>query len=104
MIFIETPTFTEDVKQLLSDECYGEFQLYMCGNPHAGDVIRGTNGLRKVRWAGDGGGKRSGVRIIYYHISSAFEIRLILIYRKGIKDDLSPAEKKVLCELNKRWK
>jgi len=42
--------------------------------------------------------------VIYYHISAAYQIRLILIYRKGIKDDLSPAEKKVLIELNRGWK
>ena len=44
------------------------------------------------------------MRVIYYHLSAAYQIRLILIYRKGIKDDLSPAEKKVLSALNKGWK
>jgi mRNA-degrading endonuclease RelE of RelBE toxin-antitoxin system len=104
MIFIESPIFTEDFKELLNDESYGEFQEYLAENPTAGDVIQGTNGLRKIRWAANGKGKSGGVRVIYYHISAAYQIRLILIYRKGIKDDLSPSEKKILNELNRGWK
>ncbi|CZG73141.1 TPA: hypothetical protein ACJT8G_000869 [Legionella pneumophila] len=49
MIFIEIPIFTEDVKELLSDEEYAEFQEYLADNPLAGDVIQQTGGLRKVR-------------------------------------------------------
>ncbi|NWB86419.1 hypothetical protein [Pseudomonas gingeri] len=103
MIFIESPIFTEDLTALLSDESYSEFQEYLAENPSTGDLIQGTNGLRKVRWAANGKGKSGGVRVIYYHISEAYQIRLILIYRKGIKDDLSPAEKKILSDLNKGW-
>jgi len=44
------------------------------------------------------------VGVIYYHLSAAYQIRLILIYRKGIKDDLSPDQKKILSALNKGWK
>ena len=47
MIFIETPIFTEDVKELLSDEEYAEFQKYLADNPLAGDVIQQTGGLTK---------------------------------------------------------
>ncbi|MES2818717.1 MAG: hypothetical protein V4812_07000 [Pseudomonadota bacterium] len=104
MIFIETPIFTADLKALLSDDEYGDFQEYLAINPQAGDVISGTGGLRKVRWAAKGKGKSAGVRVIYYHVTAAHQIRLLLIYRKGIKDDLSEDEKKVLRELNKGWK
>jgi mRNA-degrading endonuclease RelE of RelBE toxin-antitoxin system len=104
MIFIESPIFTEDLGELLSDESYREFQEYLAENPTAGDVIQSTNGLRKVRWSANGKGKSGGVRVVYFYLSAAYQIRLILIYRKGIKDDLSPAEKKVLAELNKGWK
>lgn len=103
MIFIESPVFTEDLAALLSEESYGEFQRFLAENPTAGDVIQGTNGLRKVRWAVQGRGKSGGVRVIYYHLCRAYQIRLILIYRKGIKDDLSVVEKRVLSEINRRW-
>ncbi|WP_341958558.1 hypothetical protein [Pseudomonas sp. RC10] len=103
MIFIETRIFTQDLGELLTDEEYQAFQAFLAQNPLAGTVIQGTGGLRKVRWSSQDKGKRSGVRVIYYHVSLAFQIRLILIYRKGVKDDLDAQEKKILKELNSRW-
>ena len=103
MIFIETPIFTEDVKQLLSDEEYAALQQHLANEPDAGALITHTGGLRKVRWAVQGTGKSGGVRIIYYHVTAGAQIRLILIYKKGIKDSLSDAEKAVLRKLNERW-
>ncbi|HHT9886783.1 TPA: hypothetical protein ACT9K1_001802 [Legionella pneumophila] len=100
MIFIETPIFTEDVKELLSDEEYAEFQEYLADNPLAGDVIQQ---MRKVRWSFQGKGKRGGVRIIYYYVTPASQIRLLLIYKKGIQDDLTTDQKKMLRQLNERW-
>ena len=59
--------------------------------------------MRKVRWTVKGRGKRGGTRVIYYHVVAASQIRMILIYRKGIKDDLTPKEKVVLRKLNEEW-
>ena len=56
-----------------------------------------------MRWTNGGGGKRGGVRVIYFHAVSQNQVRLLLIYRKGGKDDLSAAEKKVLRRLNENW-
>jgi len=96
MVFIETPIFTADVCALLSDEEYSALQQHLVVMPNAGDVIAGTGGLRKVRWTVAGRGKRGGTRVIYYHVVAQAQIRMILIYRKGIKDDLTPKEKTVL--------
>jgi hypothetical protein len=103
MIFIETPVFTRQVRELLSDETYSALQCHLALNPRAGDVIQGTGGLRKVRWAATGGGKRGGVRVIYFHVAADSQVRLLLIYRKGVKDDLTAAEKKTLRRLNEDW-
>ena len=103
MIFIETPIFTEDLKGLLSDDEFSEFQKFLTNNPAAGDVIQQTGGLRKVRWAANGKGKRGGVRVIYYHITADCQIRLLYIYRKGVQDDLTEEQKKILRKLNERW-
>ncbi len=62
--------------------------------------IQHTGGLHKVRWLSRGKGKRGGVRIIYYYKVDISHIRLLLIYKKGIEDDLSESEKKVLRALN----
>lgn len=103
MIFIESPVFTADVKELLSDEEYAALQAYLACRPDAGDLLTQTGGLRKVRWTCQGRGKRGGTRVIYYHVVAQAQIRMILIYRKGIKDDLAPKEKAVLRKMNEDW-
>ena len=103
MVFIESAVFTRQVRELLTDEEYTSLQWQLALYPKAGNVIQNTGGLRKARWASKHGGKRGGLRVIYFHAASQNQIRLLLIYRKGVKDDLSAAEKKVLRELNKNW-
>jgi mRNA-degrading endonuclease RelE of RelBE toxin-antitoxin system len=103
MIFIESPIFTADLKELLSDEEYTRLQAFLVKDPEAGDLITQTGGLRKVRWTSEGRGKRGGTRVIYYHVVAKSQIRMILIYRKGVKDDLTPREKAVLRKLNEAW-
>lgn len=103
MIFIETPIFTEDVSSLLTDDEYADFQQFLAKNPLAGDVIQQTGGLRKVRWVSGGKGKRGGVRVIYYHVTADSQIRLLLIYKKSIQDNLTLDQKQFLRQINERW-
>ncbi|NIF39133.1 type II toxin-antitoxin system RelE/ParE family toxin [Enterobacter sp. Tr-810] len=103
MLFIETEIFTEDVKLLLDDDEYRKLQVFLAMQPDYGDLIQNTGGLRKIRWLAGGKGKRGGVRVIYFHRTREFESRLLLIYRKGIKDDLSATEKAVLKKIIERW-
>jgi hypothetical protein len=60
VIFVETPVFTRQVKELLSDESLAELQWFLATQPDAGDVIQGTGGLRKVRWVLHGRGSEEG--------------------------------------------
>ena len=103
MVFIETPVFTADVRVLLSDEEYARLQEHLVRHPDAGDVITATGGLRKIRWTSAGRGKRGGSRVIYFHVVAQSQIRMLLIYRKGIKDDLTSKEKAVLRKINSEW-
>lgn len=66
--------------------------------PTAGDVMPGTGGFRKMRWANSrrGKGKRGGLRVIYYFLSLDHQIWMFAIYSKDEMSDLSPAEKKGL--------
>ena len=57
-----------------------------------------------MRWPSGSGGKRGGVRVIYFHAVSQEQVRLLLIYRKGIKDDLTPEQARHLKALNDGWK
>ena len=70
MVFIESAVFTKQVKVLLSEESYAEFQQCLAVHPQLGNVIQGTGGLRKVRWSIKGGDKSCGVRVIYFHTTS----------------------------------
>jgi len=99
MIFIETPAFTADVKALLPDDSYAQLQRELIARPAAGDLIPGTGGLRKIRWSLPGQGKRGGARVIYYWFTLQSRILLLAIYGKGIKDDLTAAEKRVLRKI-----
>lgn len=65
MRFVETPVFTAAVTSLLSDEEYRQLQLALLIRPEQGVLIRGSGGLRKLRWGARGHGKRGGVRVIY---------------------------------------
>lgn len=103
MVFIESAVFTRQVRELLTDDEYSSLQWHLARYPQAGAVIQNTGGLRKVRWASGGSGKRGGLRVIYFHAVSQNQLRLLLIYRKGVKDDLSAAEKMILRKLNEKW-
>lgn len=103
MIFIETSAFTRQVLELLPDEEYAAMQAALARDPKAGDVIRGTGGLRKFRWKRPGTGKSGGVRVIYYWLSADWQIRLLLLYPKSRKDDLSAAEKAMLRNVVEKW-
>ncbi|MCK7269289.1 type II toxin-antitoxin system RelE/ParE family toxin [Enterobacter cloacae] len=87
----------------MDDDEYHKLQVFLATQPDYGDLIQNTGGLRKIRWLSGGRGKRGGVRVIYFHRTHEFEIRLLLIYRKGIKDDLSAREKAILKKMIERW-
>ncbi|HUC67076.1 MAG TPA: type II toxin-antitoxin system RelE/ParE family toxin [Stellaceae bacterium] len=70
-----------------------EFVDFIAANPLAGDVVAGTGGVRKVRWARPGGGKRGGARVLYYDHDGDNPIGLLTIYGKGNKDSLTNEEK-----------
>jgi mRNA-degrading endonuclease RelE of RelBE toxin-antitoxin system len=92
MVIIETLVFTRQVRKLLSDDEYQQLQLELVERPDLGVVIQGSGGLRKVRWAAKGHGKRGGSRVIYYWAVSQDQILMLLIYPKNVQDDLSPAQ------------
>lgn len=65
---IETPTFQREAAKLWSDEERETFVDFIATNPEAGDVIPGADGARKLRRQRSGMGKRSGARVIYFHL------------------------------------
>ncbi len=75
-----------------------EFAVWLAGHPEAGDVVPGSGGIRKVRWARKGQGKRSGVQIIYFTESGKGLIWLLTIYAKSSKENIPAHILKALKE------
>lgn len=76
---IETPTFQHDADKIWTEEERGAFCAWLASNPEVGDVIPGSGGCRKVRWAMTGTGKRGGARVIHFNRLSNGEIWLLVI-------------------------
>ena len=101
MIIIETPTFTRMITAFLNDEDYRILQHILAANPEAGDIIRGGGGIRKIRFALPGKGKRGGVRVIYYWQKSKDSIFMLIAYIKSKKSTLTTEETVILKRLVK---
>lgn len=99
MLIIETAVFTRRVEKVLDEESYRLLQLELAQRPDLGEVIRGTGGLRKVRWVGKGRGKRGGARIIYYWIAERGTLLMLLIYEKTEQEDLTSEQRRTLRRL-----
>lgn len=96
MIIIETSLFTRRVFKLLKDEQYRELQAELVVDPTKGAIIRGSGGIRKLRWETEGRGKSGGVRVIYYWATIQSIVLMLLIYSKNEQDDLTPNQLKIL--------
>jgi hypothetical protein len=101
--FRETDLFTRRITALLTDDEYAGLQGVLVVQPEAGDVIKESGGLRKLRWSQEkrGKGKRSGIRVIYYWYSKGSLIYMLLAYSKDERDDLSAAQRRLLVRLVK---
>ncbi len=99
--FIETKLFTRLIGDYLSDEEYVALQNALMANPDAGDLIRGSGGVRKVRWKTAGRGKRGGIRVIYYLRSQQGQIWMLTVYAKNVAETI-PADvlKKIKEEID----
>ena len=86
--FIETSFFTRLIYEYLSEEEYLGLQVYLLRHPNSGVIIPGSGGVRKLRWAMRGKGKRGGARVIYFWKVSEDEIWLLTIYGKSERDTI----------------
>lgn len=100
---VATKTY-DRLSAFLGPDNAAELEAFIAANPETGDLIPGTGGIRKLRWAASGRGKRGGARIIYYYHSSAAPIFLLAAYTKNTKIDLTRNEKKLLMKLTKQLK
>ena|ERR1035437_9607450 len=94
--FIELPAFERRRADYLTDDDFAVLQEMLRANPEMGAVIRGSGGLRKVRFADRrrSKGKRGGLRVIYYWWSREEHLYLFDVFDKVEMSDLSSTQKK----------
>jgi mRNA-degrading endonuclease RelE of RelBE toxin-antitoxin system len=86
--FVETRLLSRLVQEYLTDQEYGQLQGELIKNPEAGAVVRGSGGIRKLRWSAVGRGKRGGYRIIYFVRRPKGVIWMLTIYPKRVTDSI----------------
>lgn len=103
MEFVETSIFTKQIQDLVDDDVYRALQASSAIDPKAGVVIRDSGGLRKIRLAARGKGKRGGARVIYFHLESRNQIAMLLACGKDEQDDLTADQRAALHKIVQNW-
>lgn len=94
----ETRMFQRKVIRLLSQHEREDLITYLADHPNTGVILEGTGGIRKLRWARSGGGKSSGVRVIYYFHDESMPLYLLTVFGKNEKVNLSRKERNLLSK------
>lgn len=89
---VELPEFLRKAQDLFLDEEKASLINYLAAHPQSGDLMQGTGGIRKLRWAAQGKGKSGGARVIYYYHNETMPLFLLTVFGKGEKANLSKSE------------
>ncbi|NND66953.1 MAG: type II toxin-antitoxin system RelE/ParE family toxin [Halioglobus sp.] len=95
---IETPVYSAKAEGVLTEDERENFAMFIAQNPNAGSVVRGTGGVRKVRWAQKGKGKSGGVRVIYFNRLTDEQIWLLTLYSKSDRSTIPAHELRLIRE------
>jgi hypothetical protein len=98
---VETPEFVTRTRALLDEDEHQALIAHLAAHPTAGDLVPGTGGVRKLRWALAGRGKRGGARVIYFFHSAVLPLFALTIFTKNERVDLSQADRNELRRLTK---
>ena len=101
IVIAETRQFRQSVKKVMTDEQISELIGHVAFHPEGGDVIEGTGGVRKLRWARPGMGKSGGLRVIYFFYDLNRPLYLITAYTKSSQETITDEDKKVMRRLTK---
>jgi hypothetical protein len=96
--FVESSIFERILPVYLDDDEYSELQQFLMQNPEAGELVPGSGGVRKARWARSGMGKRGGLRIIYFVRYQPNEFWMLTLYAKAKREDVPAHILKQLLE------
>lgn len=97
--FIELPIFSRYAADYFTDDELAELQLSLVKDPKKGDVVQGTQGVRKLRWSRSSTGKRGGVRVLYYAQDLKGRIWLLTVYAKSARENIATSTLNALREV-----
>lgn len=98
--FVELPLFRTRWEDLgMTDADLMRLQAELLADPKVGDVMRGTGGVRKMRFAFEHKGKSGGARVIYIDFEVYEKIYLLTAYTKNEKENLTKEEQNELRKL-----
>jgi hypothetical protein len=98
-VIVSLDSFLDSASEIWNESEIQAFEVFIGVNPEAGKIIPGCGGIRKVRWAIQGKGKRGGARVIYYYYDDSVPLYLLYAYPKSEREDLTEDEKKILRKL-----
>ena len=98
MVFIESPLFSRLVQEYLNEDDYHTLQWALTLHPRRVGPWCPGGGVRKLRWAPSGRGKRGGLRVIYYWKNDKGEIWLLTLYSKREEQNIPAHILKALRE------
>jgi hypothetical protein len=98
---VETPEFLSTTRRLMDDEARAALVDHLAWHPTSGDLVPGTGGVRKLRWALEGRGKRGGARVIYFYHGPDVPLFALTAYAKGQRADLTQADRNAFRRLTR---
>ena len=99
MTVVETAAYVDRARRCMNEREREEAIRTIATDPEIGDVLVGTGGVRKVRFAVQGRGKSGGVRIVYFFRNEGMPVFLLTVFAKNEKANLSQAERNELAKL-----
>ena len=99
MLLFVTTTWERAIRKLIAEDARERMEAQIVANPAGAPVIPGTGGIRKLRWAGSGRGKRGGIRTICYYHADPAAVYLPMAYAKADREDMKPADRKAWSRL-----
>lgn len=95
----ELPEYIRRANELLNEAERKAIIDYLAAHPRSGDIMEGTGGIRKLRWARGDKGKSGGVRIIYYYHHQRIPLYLLTVFGKNENANVTKSERNELAKL-----
>ncbi len=99
---VELPEFLRRSKKLLQETEREELIQFLAINPTSGVMLKGTGGIRKLRWRCGNRGKSGGIRVIYYFHNHNYPLFLLTVFSKKEKANIDKAERNILAKLTQK--